>query len=61
MPERYFQVEGDDGCVYFYDYEKDAFKKICDIGNFTNDIPLNVREKFKAEQERQKTFVKYNL
>jgi hypothetical protein len=61
MPERYFQVEGDDGCVYLYDSEKDAFKRICDIVDFANDIPLKVREKFRDEQERQKTFLKYKL
>jgi len=61
MPDKYFQVEGEDGCVYIYDYEKNSFKKLCDINDIPDGIPLKVREKFKAEQERQSVFVKYRL
>jgi hypothetical protein len=57
MPERYFQFDGSDGCVYIYDRETDACKKLCDIDDMGTELPPDVREKFKAEQGSHKMFM----
>jgi len=60
MPDKYFQIEGDDDCVYLYDYARKKWQRRCDINNVT-DIPAQVRKKIIDEQERARQILEINI
>ena len=37
----------DDGCVYFYDYKKKCYRKICDITSFS-ELPFMIKQQILA-------------
>jgi hypothetical protein len=40
----------DDGCIYFYDEQKQRYRKVCDIPSF-DELPLSIKRQIKAAKE----------
>jgi hypothetical protein len=60
MPKDYYQVKGDDGCVYIYDYSTEKWSRLCDIDQ-TTDLPPDVRKKVIDGQAQARGLLKIKV
>jgi len=49
----------DDGCIYFYDADKQCYRKICDVGSYAK-LPFAVRQQIDAVKKDREFSVTYH-